>query len=318
MTVKSKMVDGSPEIQIDFDRNGLSSYLRETYSGEINRLPVDANVAFSDGLYATSESVDGVNVLSNDFADAVSQAFLNGHERVEVPVHVTKPRVDANNLQALGINTLIGRGDSNFGGGSETRDTNIYIGIEAVNGTLVAPGEDFSFNGAVGAITEEKGYTVSDVILGEEIGRDVGGGICQVSTTLFRAAINSGLPVSEWHPHTFRLAGYERDGWGPGFDASILQLGDNPALWADFRFTNTTESWILVQSWHSYPYHVVEIYGTDPGWDVEIANVWTDEQGGQKSKDGKVGTATGFTRIVTDANGEVIANREFVTSFMGQ
>lgn len=318
MTVTSEMVDGTPEISINFDRNGLASYLRETYAGEVNRAPVNATVAFSDGLYATSPSVDGVNLLANDFADAVAASFLNGHARVNVPVHVTKPQVDSNNLGALGITQLIGRGDSNFAGGSESRDTNIYLGIEAMNGTLVAPGEDFSFNGAVGAITEEKGYTVADVILGEEIGRDVGGGICQVSTTTFRAALNAGFPIAEWYPHTFRLLGYERDGWGPGFDASILQWGDNPANWADFKFTNTTGSWILVQSWASYPYHIVEIFGTDPGWDVEIANYWTEEGGGQKSKEGKVGLATGFTRIVTDANGEVISNREFYTPFMGQ
>lgn len=316
MTVRSELVDGAPDITIDFDRTGLSNYLRETYSGEINRLPVDATVAFSDALYATSPSVEGANLLANDFADAVSNSFLNGHQRVDIPVFVTKPRVDSNNLAALGINTLIGRGDSNFEGGSESRDTNIYIGIEALNGTLVAPGEDFSFNGAVGAITEEKGYTVADVILGEEIGRDVGGGICQVSTTMFRAALDGGFPITEWYPHTYRLMGYERDGWGPGFDASILQLGDNPAQWADFRFTNTTSSWILVQSWHSYPYHVVEIFGTDMGWDVQFSETWTSE--GEKGKTGEMGLNVGWTRVVTGPNGEVLSDREFYTPFKGR
>jgi vancomycin resistance protein YoaR len=318
MTVRSERINGMPEIKVDFDTNGLANYLRETYAGEINRLPVDATVAFSDGLYATSPSVDGANVLANDFATVVAESFLNGHQRVDVPVFVTKPRVDSNNLGALGINTMIGRGDSNFAGGSEARDTNIYIGIESLNGTLVPPGEDFSFNSAVGAITPEKGYTVSDVILGDEIGRDVGGGICQTSTTMFRAALNGGFPITEWHPHTYRLLGYERDGWGPGFDASILQLGDNPAQWADFRFTNTTTGWILVQSWASYPYHVVEIFGTDMGWTVEIGNHWVDEQGGRKAKNGRVGAAAGFVRRVVDANGVEIANRDFYTSFLGQ
>jgi vancomycin resistance protein YoaR len=315
MTVRSEMVDGTPKVAIDFDRGGLASYLRETYAGEINRLPVDATVAFSDGLYATSPSVDGVNLLANDFADAVSASFLEGHNRVDVPVHVTKPRVDSNNLAALGIEQLIGRGDSNFAGGSETRDTNIYIGVKAVNGTLVPPGEDFSFNGAVGAITAAKGYLEADVIIGEEIGRDVGGGICQVSTTAFRAALNGGFPITEWWPHSFRLLGYERDGWGPGFDASILQLGDNPANWADFRFKNTTSGWILVQSWTSYPYHIIEIFGTDMGWNVEIGNVWTEE--GPKGENGNPGLDVGFVRKVTAPDGNVLSNREFYSSFKG-
>ncbi len=332
--VDSKMVDGTPKFEIGFDHAGLSGYLRETYSGEVNRLPVDATVAFDGGLYATSESVDGVNLLANDFANAVEQSFLSGHERVDVPVFVTKPKVDSNNLGALGIQTLIGRGDSNFAGGNADRDQNIYTGVAAVNGTLVPPGENFSFNGAVGAITEEKGYTVAGVILGEQIGRDVGGGICQVSTTVFRAALMSGFPMAEWYPHSYRLEGYERDGWGPGFDASILQLGDNPANWADFQFTNTTDAWILVQSWVSYPYHVVEIFGTDPGWNVDISNQWQDE--GEVGDDawfpdaslppGTIehtasplpGLNVGFTRTVTDASGEVISEREFFTPFMGR
>jgi vancomycin resistance protein YoaR len=275
-----------------------------------------------------------VNLLANDFADAVSSSYLNGHQRVEVPVHITKPRVDSNNLGALGIEGLIGRGDSNFAGGSTERDTNIYVGVEAVNGTLVAPGENFSFNGAVGAITEEKGYVEAGVILGEQIGRDVGGGICQVSTTVFRAALMGGFPMAEWYPHTYRLEGYERDGWGPGYDASILQLGDNPANWADFQFTNPTDGWILVQSWVSYPYHVVEIFGTDMGWDVQISNEWQEE--GPEGEDawfpdaelppGTIqhtasplpGLNVGYTRTVTDANGEVISEREFYTPFMGR
>jgi vancomycin resistance protein YoaR len=231
----------------------------------------------------------------------------------------------------LKIDSLLGRGDSNFSGGSEERDHNIYTGSSAVNGTLVAPGEDFSFNGAIGAITEESGYVVSGVIMGESVGRDVGGGICQVSTTVFRAALMGGFPMAEWWPHTYRLLGYERDGWGPGYDASILQLGDNPATWGDFKFTNTTDGWLLLQSWTSYPYHVVEIYGHDMGWDVDISGY--TESGPIKGEPIEVvdptlapgsvvayaspsdGLSVGFLRKVTNSDGEVISERWFATDF---
>lgn len=332
--VTSKMADGKPKTVIDFDREELGSWLRETYAGEINRKPVDATVAFSDGLYATSASTDGAAVKTNEFANAVAESFLNGHDRVDVPVHITKPKVDSNNLGALKIDSLLGRGDSNFKDGSEERDHNIYTGTSAVNGTLVAPGENFSFNGAVGAITEEAGYVESGVILGEAIGRDVGGGICQVSTTVFRAALMGGFPMPEWYPHTYRLLGYEHDGWGPGFDASILQLGDNPANWADYKFTNTTDGWLLLQSWTSYPYLVVEIYGHDMGWNVDISEVTQSEP--IKGEDKEVvdntlppgsivpyaspsdGLRVGFQRIVTDADGNVISDRWFQTDFAGR
>lgn len=336
MTVTSKMQDGRPQVDVDLDRSGLGSFLRETYAGEINREPTNATVAWQDGtgLIATSTSVDGAAVLTNDFASVVAESFLNGHDRVDVPVHVTKPEIDSNNLAALKIETRMGRGDSNFINGDEARDTNIRIGSEAVNGTLVAPGEDFSFNGAVGAITEDKGYQVAGVILGDQIGRDVGGGICQVSTTVYRAALMSGFPMAELWPHTFRLAGYERDGWGPGYDASILQLGDNPATWADFRFTNNTDGWLLIQSWISYPHHVVEIFGPDMGWNVEITDEWNSGPI-KNSPDKEVidygfapgtvqqtgwpqdGLSVGYTRNVYDANGELVRGGPFKTDFMG-
>lgn len=334
LRVSSKMSDGKPQTVVDFDRESLGSYLRETYAGEINRPPVDATVGWDGGVYATSASTDGAALLTNDFANAVAESYLNGHDRVEVPVHVTKPKVDSNNLDALKIDTLLGRGDSNFSGGSEERDHNIYTGINGINGTLVAPGEDFSFNGAVGAITEDAGYVVSGVILGESIGRDVGGGICQVSTTVFRAALMGGFPMPEWWPHTYRLLGYEHDGWGPGYDASILQMGDNPATWADYKFTNTTDGWLLVQAWTSYPYAVVEIYGHDMGWDVDISGY--EESGPIKGEDIEVvdstlpagsmvpyaspsdGLVVGFLRTVTDKNGEVLSERWFGTEFKGR
>lgn len=334
LTVETTRVNGEPKTTIDFDRNALGSWLRESYAGEINRSPVDATVAFGDALYATSPSQDGAAVLTNEFANVVADSYLNGHGRVDIPVHVTKPKIDSNNLGALKIDTLLGRGDSNFSGGSEERDHNIYIGMEAINGTLVAPGEDFSFNGATGAITEAAGYVEAGVILGESIGRDIGGGICQVSTTVFRAALLGGFPMPEWHPHSYRLLGYEHDGWGPGYDASILQLGDNPANWADYRFTNTTDGWLLVQAWTSYPYAVVEVYGHDMGWNVEFSNEWVSDP--IKGKDMEVvdatlapgsivpyaspsdGLSVGFTRQVFDKDGELISDRWFQTDFLAR
>ena len=334
LIVESAMVDGEAVTQIDFDRNALGSYLRETYSAEVNRSPVDATVAWSDGLYAKTPSTDGAALLTNDFADVVADSFLGEHQRLEIPVHITKPQVDSNNLAALKIDTLLGRGDSNFTGGSEERDHNIYTGVAAVDGTLVPPGENFSFNGAIGAITPEAGYVEAGVIVGESVGRDVGGGICQVSTTVYRAALLGGFPMAEWWPHSYRLLGYEHDGWGPGYDASILQLGDNPAGWSDFKFTNNTDGWLLVQSWTSYPYHVVEIFGHDMGWDVEITDEWISDP--IKGKDLEVidpklpagsvvpyaspsdGLRVGYNRIVTDANGEVISERWFETNFLAR
>jgi vancomycin resistance protein YoaR len=279
LVVSQSFVDGKVSVDIAVDEDGLGQYLRDTFAGEVNRAPVNATVGWKDGsgLFATSESTDGATMKPGEFARLVSESFLGDHERVTVPVIVTKPQVDPDNLAALKIDGLIGRGDSNYDGSSDTRATNIGVGVQLLNGTLIAPGEEFSFNEAIGEITADKGYVESSVVVAERVGKDVGGGICQVSTTVFRAALLSGMTIGEWHPHTYRIKGYEYDGWGPGFDASILQLGTDPTAWADLTFTNNTEGFILVQSWTDYPYVIVEIFGQKDNREVEIYDQYVSD-----------------------------------------
>ena len=257
-----------------------------------------------EGLIALDPSTTGATLKATAFAEAVAEGFLNGESRIDIPVVIVRPEIDDENLDALGITTLLGRGDSNFAGGAWGRDQNILVGTSLLNGTLVPPGGTFSFNQAVGEITYEKGYQEADVVVAEQIGRDVGGGICQVSTTVFRAALLAGMPIAEWNQHTYRLSGYERDGWGPGFDASILQNSwQSPEEWPDFKFENYTDSWLLVESWTSYPHVIVNIYGTGDGREVDL-DAW-----------GINGKNAGFTRVIYDAQGNVIAERSFASYF---
>lgn len=266
--------DGETMVDTSLNRKALSGYLRDSFSGEVNRQPVDARIAWrgGEGLVALDPSTDGIALKSDAFADVVAESFLGNQANVDIPVVVTKPDIDSNNLAALKIDSQLARGDSNYSNGKPDRDHNVEVGANLLNGELIKPGEEFSFNGAVGEITADKGFVEAGVIEAETIGRDVGGGICQVSTTAFRAALLAGMPMTEWWPHSLRLKGYERDGWTAGYDASILQAGSDPAQWGDFRFLNDTDGYMLVQSWTSYPYHIVEIYGHDDGRTVEVGD----------------------------------------------
>lgn len=337
LTVNSTYVDSKAGVDLAVDQKALSAVLREQFAGEINRSPVDARVAWSDsdGLIALEPSTDGITLRSTEFAKVLSESFLDDHQRVNIPVVVTRPEVDSNNLAALQINERLGRGDSNFDGGSDERNTNIEVGVGLLNGTLVAPGEIFSFNSAIGEITADKGYVEASVVVAERSGRDIGGGICQVSTTVFRAALLAGMPIAEWHPHTYRIKGYERDGWGPGYDASILQWGSDPAQWGDLKFENTTDGWLLVESWTAFPHVIVNIYGKDMGTTVEITNSFQGEVI-QEYDDVEVvkenlpagtirqteypmqGYEAAFVRVLKDKDGNVIAEREFYTYFKGR
>jgi vancomycin resistance protein YoaR len=315
------------------DTDRLAADLRREFTGQVNREPIDARVAWSDedGLIALDPSETGITLKADAFAEAVGASFLNGHPRVQIPVLVTRPTIDDEHLDTLGIETRLGRGDSYYGGGSWQRDENIGVGVNLLNGTLVRPGETFSFNQAIGEITASKGYVEAPVVVAERVGKDIGGGICQVSTTMFRAALYAGMPITEWHPHTYRLRNYEEEGWGPGFDASILQYGSSPDEWADLKFENYTDGWLLVEAWASWPNVIVNIYGTDTGRRVEIGEQWqsdnedieiptADLPAGERRQTEwpMAGLEAGFTRVMYDKDGNEVAKREFYTNFKGR
>jgi vancomycin resistance protein YoaR len=298
------MENGRPVAKLSLDTEALAADLRAEFGPQINRSPVNARVGWNGGLVALDPSTTGIELRAAAFAEALEASFLSGHERVVVPVVEVRPQIDDENLSALGISELLGRGDSAFYNGTWERNENIRVSSSLLNGALVPPGGTFSFNSAIGEITYDKGYQEASVVIAEQVGRDIGGGVCQVSTTVFRAALMAGMPIVEWHPHTFRLRGYEGANWPAGYDASILQMGDDPQYWGDFKFENYTDSWLLVESWVSGETMTVNIYGTSDGREVQL-NTW----GGMEGND------AAFTRIITDSNGEVIAEREFYSNF---
>jgi len=299
------MESGAPDARLSIDTDGLAAALRTQFAEQVNRDRANAVLGWDDGLVVLAPSSTGIMMRAGSFADAVATSVLNDHASVEIPVIVIEPEITGQNLDAYGIDTLLGQGDSNFEGGSWEREENIRVGMRTINGTLVPPGGTFSFNQVVGAITYDKGYQDALVATAEMIGDDVGGGICQVSTTVFRAALFAGLPIVEWYAHTRRLPYYERDGWGPGFDASILQLGPNPEEWPDLKFENDTQHWLFIEASISDPHVYINIYGSHDGRTVDV-----------DSDASPIGDkAFGFNRVVQDARGKVIEDRSFESYF---
>lgn len=335
MIFHSSVDSGQLTTSVDFDREGLAGYLRERFTSEINRSPINSNVQFYGGqLTATTNSQDGKALKVSEFADLVAASFMGDHARVDVPVATTRAKIREDNLDSLGIKERIARADSNYQANLGTnRAHNVEVGIRLINNTIVAPGEDFSFNAAVGDIENNPDFVGGSGIVGGVITEEFGGGICQVVTTAFRAAILAGLPITQWYAHTYRLKGYELDGWGPGFDASILQnWWQDPEEWPDLRFTNNTENFILISSWSDNGIHVVEIYGTNPGYDVQISgtSTWTVPPAEENQWITPGGLAAGtnyitawpmdgygasFTRTVYDAKGELMYERTFASNY---
>lgn len=264
---------GEAAISIRVDERSLANWLNDLLASEVNKDPVNAEVAWNgERVIALTESQQGAKLLPASLASSLTGSFFDGHQALAIPTTVVEPEVDSRKLDALGITTKLGVGSSNFDGSDEARATNIIVGANLMNGTLVPPGGEFSFHHAIGAIGPDLGFVEAQVIDGEFIGTDYGGGICQVSTTVFRAALYSGLPITEWWPHRFRLGFYELDGWTAGLDASILQPPGDPFSGGNFKFANPTDSWLLVESYVEWPRVYVVVYGPDLGYDVTVSD----------------------------------------------
>ena len=192
-------------------------------------------------------------------------------EVVNLPVLTTEPEVKTGEANGLGIKELIGRGESWFSGSITNRIYNLRKSAEELNGVLVAPGEIFSFNKAVGEVSAATGYRQAYIIKeGKTILGD-GGGVCQVSSTLFRAVLAAGLPIPERTAHAYRVHYYEEK-YQVGFDATVFQPSP------DFKFTNDTPAYILIQTeFDEKSKHLVfNLYGTSDGRKVETSKsrVW--------------------------------------------
>ncbi len=184
---------------------------------------------------------------------------------LQLPIKVLEPEVPTEKANNLGIVEVIGQGVSHYAGSIPNRAHNVALAASKINGVLIAPNEIFSFNKAIGNIDRYTGYKEAYVIQGGKTVLGDGGGVCQVSTTLFRAVLNAGLPVEERYGHAYRVGYYEQQS-SPGLDATIYV----PTV--DFRFKNDTEHHILIQSYvdPSNMSLTFTFYGTKDGRQVTV------------------------------------------------
>lgn len=239
---------------------------------DIDREPQNSVFVFEESkVKEFTPSLDGYQV-ENDILKNMIIGNLRTLEQSEekiitldIPVKVSKPKIQNKDVNNLGIETLLGRGTSKFTGSITNRIFNIGHASQKFIGIIVAPNENFSFNQTIGDVSQETGYKQAYVIKeGKTILGD-GGGVCQVSTTFFRAALNAGLPIIERQAHAYRVGYYEQDS-PPGLDATVY------APHPDLVIKNNTPKHILIQSVYNEKNRTLafEIYGTSDG---RVANV---------------------------------------------
>ncbi len=206
----------------------------------------------------------GLKLRQDQAAQAISQTLRLATRELALPVQELAPQVTATTLPTLGIVELVGEGKTSFAGSAAYRITNIKAGAARMDGVLIAPGEEFSFNTQLGAVDESNGFVQGYAVIGNRTQLEWGGGVCQDSTTVFRAAFWAGLPITERHAHPFYISWYDDYSFpnesGPGMDATIF----TGVL--DLKFLNDTGHWLLMEASVDEGAQVltVRLYGTKP------------------------------------------------------
>lgn len=187
---------------------------------------------------------------------------------IKIPKKILKAEIKLKDINNWGIKELVGSGSSLFAGSGPERIHNIVNGAGKINGIIIKPGQVFSFNKFLNDISSRNGFIPAFVIKNGKTVLDDGGGICQVSTTLFRAALNAGVPIIERTAHAYRVGYYEQDA-KPGLDATIYL----PEV--DFRFKNDYASALLIQSEVDLEEMklVFNFYGTKDGRQVQLSDI---------------------------------------------
>ena len=204
-------------------------------------------------LGENNEIIPAVTGISFDVKSAAKKLEkAKEGAKITIPLEITLPEVSTEETEALPYLNLLGT-YTTYGGGTENRVANLKLAVEACDGVELQPGQIFSYNDTLGPRTEERGYREATVIVGGEHAQDIGGGICQISTTLFMACLQSDLTIVERHNHAARID-YVED----GLDAAVVWGGQ------DFRFQNNTAYPIKIEASYDEKEEAVtvSIYGT--------------------------------------------------------
>lgn len=226
-----------------YDRKAVREYVA-SLADEINVAPIDAQLTINGGRATIfKQSRDGKTLDVEKSTDSIMrQLSLALPTPIPLTVTTNKAEVSDGNIENLGIKELISEGVSYFPGSPSNRIQNIRVGTSRFNGVLIKPGEVFSFNKYLGEVSAAAGYAEGIVILENKEEKQYGGGLCQVSSTAYRAALLAGLPILSRTNHAFAVSYYTEPYGVPGVDATIYL--PNP----DMQFKNDTGKHILIQT----------------------------------------------------------------------
>jgi vancomycin resistance protein YoaR len=266
--------DGS-SYQVTLDNDALRSYLLDL-STAVALDPQNTRFIFNDDtrqLDVIQPAVIGRALDIDKSITTIQQQLAKGSHTIALEFDFTSPQITDNTTAAqLGITQLIYSETTYFFGSPSARMQNIQIAASRFHGLLVPPGATFSMAQQIGDISLDNGYAEAPIIVGDRTINGVGGGVCQVSTTLFRTALYAGFPIVDRTPHAYQVMYYEQTATGQhdpklaGMDATVFF----PLV--DLQFTNDTPYWLLMETYFDASGHSLtwKFYSTSDGRSVVV------------------------------------------------
>jgi len=291
---------------VSLSKAAVQKYVSDLASN-IDQTAQNAGLAMQNGQLAIVQpSRTGIKLDQANAVTAITSSLSRPADDrdINLKLDTTQADVNENNLDSLGIKEQLSEGETYFPGSPSTRLTNVRSGAKRFNGVLLKPGEEFSFGKYLGDVGPETGYVPELVIIGNHEEYQYGGGLCQVSSTTFRAALQAGLPITARTNHSFAISYYTWPYSVPGVDATIYY----PEV--DFKFLNDTGHYILMQT-------------TMVGYDLKFDFFGTKTKSGvirgpefiTGSNDATQPSHTVFYRDVLDLDGNVTKTDTFNTYY---
>lgn len=245
----------------------FTTYIGNEIATEITSEPSPVTIAQNeDGAISFEGSArNGKEINMSDLLATFTDDLNGDIGEVNIPVNTIEPEITvSDSLKAKGITDLISVGYSTLKGSPTNRIHNIKYGVSKFNGVIIAPDEEFSFTKVLGHVDAAHGWLPELVIKGNDTLPEFGGGLCQVSTTMYRAALYGGLPITARTNHSYAVSYYAFP-YGYGLDATVYEP------WPDLRFKNDTGASILVQSYVDGTDVFYVFYGTNDGRYVQMS-----------------------------------------------
>ena len=260
---------GTPVQTPRLDSTKLKDYIA-TVAQSVDRPASNARFQYNAGqVTLLRDGTNGYQLDQQATVDLIQRAAVGDERTVSLPVKSVSPAFSGQDASALAGLQLIGQNSTSYVGSIPPRKHNVELATSMLNGVVVAPGQVFSFNQELGPQTLDRGFQVGYGIVAQANGGvktvpSVGGGICQVSTTLFQPIFWAGYEIEERHWHAYWIAHYASHGY-PGLDDTV-----DDASGLDFQFKNTTEHPLLIQSSTDGSQVHFSVYGVPPAWTVHV------------------------------------------------